>query len=898
MKLRHIPRETLLDMRNTDKVFAFARYINESNAPIAFENIFRIDSTTDDIQKVELFEKDLNKTADMIFKTLEVVLMADSDGNVEALKSKDKNLVSIFGDSYDPKRKSITIAGIEMSTLNISTKDDIKDKILSKNMGISGNQYKDLRKTFKALERAERSDKSSPEYDADNDLKYLAAAAGVEKHNGFIKKIDELAKVFTEYRNEISRSDKTLIDTSITFTRGMIDSVIKSSTYVNQDGIDQISPAHNKDAIKLKKIAIAIKDSRNVDSIEIDQDASLDAVLELIENVNSIELNIQDKICLKIRKLGNYGANGMFVQSGNIVAIDPKLGQHSTIHELVHASDIGNLQKLTPIEFDKRNSYIRIMTDRLDRNHPSIKSNLEYLTNPLEVVARAGEIAYLLKKYDHQNGESMKSFSERVKSAESENNGRSGLSKPMESYERNAAIYFNFQDMGESHLELLKSFSQTQFSVELGFKPSSKNLNDLKIEVVGSKPETTKVPRRHSKYSAAKNPYRNFDSENISFIFEANKRMGIMPTEELAMRVIENISLLTRSKQSISLNDVKEQFNTIEAAGEWLKNNATDSEKITILRESLPLSFHYHPSETSSTAIAMNNSTNSYEMSKSFELLKQIRETYYLKSQYQGQVFSTIQNSLKMMMEGSDLKLDDLAETLTNTDPITIELIENSGVRRSIMNIMPNGGSEPNELNTFDFYRAAMIAGAKDNVQNLRDALENMVNGGEMTVFKLKKEASEYVSNLPRSLKAGNYNYGRPMSYDAVKMIKGKGDNSDFFEFSGKNQSPLMPDTIFAHLSTKKPDSMKKMLDDLNGVIPTVIIEIDKASKQYQFIVENKKIQESKVEITAEIKEVVKKPEVNSITDLMVKKATASKPEAPIQEIERSKTGDQLKFSF
>lgn len=867
MKLRPISSEALKDIaRNTDKLIMLSKYINEINSPIMFDNIYTLNSSSDVYDKIDSFNKDLDKTSTMILETLELVSTADSKGNVSRLKSEEKNLKVLFGENYSQERRSITIAGVEIGLSDVRSKDEIKDKILQGFAGIGIDEYKEIRKSFSALK------KSSEKDGIDNSIKFLVVAVDTKKYAGFISKIDNASEEFSKYRRETSQADKRLIDSSITFSRGMVDSVIRTSTYITEKGLEQVSDAHKKDQILLKKLSISIKKSPYIDAVELDQSASIEIMNDLVDEVSSIGLNLTKKICLKGRKLGNYKAHGLYMESENIVAIDVSTGMHSTIHELAHAVDISNKDIY---ESQVRRDMINKYTQYLDLEDPLIKAKPSYYLNQEEVIARIAEVTYLLERHNHKDGEDMQDFIKRVRLSEAENNGKTGLAKGIDFYLENSGIYFDLEKLKGEDIKEMKGYYKAYFSVD-GSKPESKYIRDIKVTETKPRTKRRDFIRDANIYGKTKNPYSGINSGNIKEIFEENKKHKIFSTQDLVGSILLNMTKISRLVKQMKISDINEQAKTVAEMGNWIGENSTKAEKVEILQDILPMTFHYHPSQTSASLLALKNAENATDSIKPFEMLKGIRSLYHPlrhasdNKKYHSAVFDSIKTLAKRTIGSDDIKIEDIASKLDRTDPLTHELYLNAGLAETLVdiNLAPKGMNQ--------IYDAARIAGASNEMKLVQNSLKSIANGDEPDTFELTKE------RLALALLSVEYG-GKNKSVDfkefrpsAVSLIADvthrelsmvyeyskEGLDSPLptrkFQISGYGQSYNIPDAVFAFNTAEGVPNEFENPDEIKKAIGLVVEKMESSNERYQLKIKDngtsKEVEVKPVKIGSQMK--------------------------------------------
>lgn len=106
-----------------------------------------------------------------------------------------------------------------------------------------------------------------------------------------------------------------------------------------------------------------------------------------LEGTKSLNLPVQYKCGFKLRKLGNYKAYGIYFSHSRMLGIDFREGKESYIHEMAHHIDLNK-------SFRGRPEVVKAL-----RNHfsPKIDERREYYLKSEELIARAAEVAMLLK---------------------------------------------------------------------------------------------------------------------------------------------------------------------------------------------------------------------------------------------------------------------------------------------------------------------------------------------------------------------------------------------------------------------------------------------------------------------------------------------------------------------
>jgi len=127
---------------------------------------------------------------------------------------------------------------------------------------------------------------------------------------------------------------------------------------------------------------------------EFDKDIFKNGVAEVIGSLTnyfsaatSISPSIDYRCSFKIRKLGNYKASGIYFSHTKTMGIDFRHGMGSYAHELAHHIDLSGYKK-------ERKKMVYLLWEYFN---PRVVERREYFMREEEMIARAGEVALLLK---------------------------------------------------------------------------------------------------------------------------------------------------------------------------------------------------------------------------------------------------------------------------------------------------------------------------------------------------------------------------------------------------------------------------------------------------------------------------------------------------------------------
>jgi hypothetical protein len=327
----------------------------------------------------------------------------------------------------------------------------------------------------------------------------------------------------------------------------------------------QTSNKHKADIPALQE---AMKANKYLSDVEVDSNADITKITNLVEQIKDLELNIDDQFTLKARKLGNYKAHGLCIPSMNIVAIDIK-SPSSLIHELTHLVDLTNK---SIFEDPSRIAFIDKYRDKIDQDIlPPGKQG--YFACDNEIIARMGEISYLLKLYDYQ-GEDFNEFADKVRKEEG-NISDICVVKSIDSYLQNSNIYFGIgEKLTPEDLLEIKSFYSAYWGI------GSKPVNKIPISI-------SPVQKKSSKYSRFKAPskfvptsFSDFTDKSIVSSYLHSKNTDLINPDLFVSRIIENMKHLHRNKKRISGDEVIRQFNTVSNLVLHVFDNEESSSRI------------------------------------------------------------------------------------------------------------------------------------------------------------------------------------------------------------------------------------------------------------------------------------------------------------------------------
>jgi hypothetical protein len=492
---------------------------------IEYGNVFPIvlSNNYTDLELLKSFLKDVEKTSNHL-KDSQPIINSIYDGEVLEFDSDNNSVEEVFENTYNESKREIILNGVPFSVDNENkySLSDLKDLILEKTIGVNNARFNSI---IKLLELQEQNKDNSTE---NKILKLIENS--IYDVNGIKQKIKNIVNVYSNFRNNLPMEEKTLIDREITFNRGMIDTVIQSSTYINKEGIKQLSSSHKNDTKELENLEKILGNSSYISDIEIDQDTDIKKISNVITQLENLNLNLGSKITFKSRKMGNYNVDGAYYPSNNIVAIDYRTPS-SIIHEITHSID------LTNISTKEREDLIKHFSKKIE--HLKENKNYKYISDPSEIIARLGEIAFRIE-LDKNN----------IKLKESDIR----LVEERSDYSSNE-MYFDYPNFTNEEELMIENFYSSFFRTSKDFELKDMN-NFTKIDTNYSAKETgitkTKISDDISFEKSFIKILKTINKDNIQSILTLNKEENTFDEKELTHLFMNSISKLGNHKSSVT----------------------------------------------------------------------------------------------------------------------------------------------------------------------------------------------------------------------------------------------------------------------------------------------------------------------------------------------------------
>jgi hypothetical protein len=756
--MKALTNNTLIAIsKHTNKVLKMATYMAQSEQPMLLDNVYMIDEGTPQKDALELFQKDFDKTVDLIEKSHQLLSTVRPDHIVEQLDNNNKDIREIFLDKYDSKLFRVELPSITLNLKYALEKENVRDAISQTVLGIDYKTFKDF---LKNCDKIYKLDEYSIETEEDA-IEYLSTLAYREKYDIIVNKIRTIAGEFSAYRETLGLNNRNLIDNEITFTRSMIDSVMKNSTYITKENVEQLASSHKKNMTDVKRLYDFIKTNNYISSIELDPDTNLKSVIDILQKTEDLKMNIPEQFCLKCRKLGNYNANGLYLPRQHIAAVDIS-NPSALIHELTHAADISN-PELNGHKL--REEIINKFKKRIDTNDLSVKNKLSYYLNPDEVIARLGELSYILNKNNYQ-GENMSDFIAKVKLNEGEyNSDFLNIAKPIDEYLRRSNVYFNFETMKKEDLVEIKEYFKSYFGV-----------NNDEIKPIYSKPieyeqkATKKAKKTENKYKDS--PFVKLDPTSIKKALDYNLEKNIIPFDDFFFAVAENINMIARRKKGISVADVEMQFETAKIIYDWVANTNNKDIQVDLIKNM----YMFGRTPQASSHIALGLALMGAEGADAIDKVKSHHNAFigcqYLKDRYMAEFRRIHRTGLVNVM--SQLDFNDIYSRLDKNDLLAYAI----PFTDTFKDLYNNTGAQNNRPDTYEQNVTQVLSDAKHN--GITELYNFVIQGNEKYAkplnFTFTLEQLESIKGTNRGIAHFRQlkSDGSPLSYytDDIKDVK------------------------------------------------------------------------------------------------------------------------------
>ncbi len=480
---------------------------------------------------IAALKKDIDKTSSDLIESYGI-LSTIKNGIVNEIKVPE-TVENFFGTCYSQSENAVKLSGVKF---NLNSNNPFPEKrILSESIyqNILDISKKELSQLSKAISLYEETN---------DEMKKAILYPSLNKADELIEKIGMINQKFNNFVKKMDYKQKNLFNT--TFKRSGVTEVIQNSSYIDKDGIQQ--SIHN-DKSSLRRIASMLMNQslKYIEAVEIDNDGDPSKVLTMIKQIERLKINSEYKFTLKIRKLGNLNARGVFFQSGLVVAEDYR-DTSALLHEIAHLIHITN-----PAIYNNKfvNHMIKKLGDRYTTANlpelikPHFDKKYAYYTDPKEIIARGLEIASLLAFEEGRFIQGDNEFH---------------LIKSRAYYSEFEGIYFDFlsfdEEMKKEMLELYKMFYETSF----GETFNSNIDNFIKIDTRYDRTYREKTfsdimrENRQLEEKERKTLYTLVNLETLPVII---KNKGSLQLKDIATKILLNISYCGGHNKSMTVKD-------------------------------------------------------------------------------------------------------------------------------------------------------------------------------------------------------------------------------------------------------------------------------------------------------------------------------------------------------
>jgi hypothetical protein len=522
-----IRTQTLIDIaKHSDKVIRLSQLMSESEAPYLIGKMAYLDDQSDPFEILQAMESDLNSTIKMLKHLSHISASTDEHGIAHELTANENNLHTIFPKHYQDD--ALRLFGVSMGKDNRVSKEKnetLKAQVYAhvfKGDVVARYPYEDYKAHLSLLKRIDKAGRPSSDAPFDECLTYAHQRSAIPAWMGFYQAAIGTTGEYLSFRQQLADKERKLVDRKIYAGRAMIDGVAKSSTYIVKGmGLDQLATSHKGNEKLLAKVVALVEKIPYLRSLEIDQDADLLKMHDMLVDVDKMALDIPDAFDMKVRKCGNYRASGIMATrrdaDGGFDFMEEYGYTNSTLrivgadvdaptsfaHEVAHFRD-RDRDAL-------RASMIGHFGGKMDVQalHDMCPKKLDYYFSDREIIARMGEIGMTLINLGHKDGETMAQLLARspvevlTEAEEGKQRYNVAISKSLATYMGegnpfNQIIYFDMPTWSPAEISMLRDYTHDFY-----FKPDPQIRQALEKRIANGE------LAMHSKiYQAQKKPNR------------------------------------------------------------------------------------------------------------------------------------------------------------------------------------------------------------------------------------------------------------------------------------------------------------------------------------------------------------------------------------------------------
>lgn len=426
-----------------------AQYFAQSQLGIFINKLAYLTEDSDPKDLCLALQQDISSTVGMmqsLAKVLDTLPKNPLDENHAHLLEEKNNtgkpidMRELFPEHYDPKTRTMIVFGQRVSANSLLNKDqvDLAKAVIYHGLfdveSFGAFSYDDFGRHLSMLKKLSTTDTPTDATPFNESLKFAIMRNDVTDWRPFYQHILKQINAFHDIRKSLTPFQRQLVEDEIFTGRAMIYGVAKTSTYMTRDSIVSVSSKHKKsDATTVQAVFKLLQEIPYIRGVEIDQDTDIIKFHDMLVDIKGMNMDVAASFELKSRKLGNYGYSGVFarqidLQAGQLVgseSLDYQRGYSnkdlaivavdvesptSLAHELTHFRD----QETDAYRENIISHFKKRMSSSEMTKVGASEGFLKYIFNSREVLARLGEIGFLLNQHNYRDGESFNDFKNRI----------------------------------------------------------------------------------------------------------------------------------------------------------------------------------------------------------------------------------------------------------------------------------------------------------------------------------------------------------------------------------------------------------------------------------------------------------------------------------------------------
>jgi len=468
--------------------------LNRDSLIISRENVMDLIGTESGYEIIQAFKSDLKRNMEVIKSIL--ILRK----NPEELNDLDIDLNEI------PIIKKGLLRGVNESNLQ----DVLLNEYFSNNEElISIYNNVEGRKLKKIYNSVLTEDEDKIEY-----IKYS------RERNQANKLSEEIIQKNLEYNDRLTPMEFDDYRTEFTGNIATVYSEKKDSVLIDKiDGKAVLIQENPKLKIDQELLDL-ITNNKYINKMEVDAQTDLKKLKQFLLEIADNEFSVDTSIYLKIRFLGKHRASGLYYPTLKVLAVSVT-EEYSFAHEMAHHMDFsGGIKNKNEI----------LTTIQSFNDYKNIK-NLEYFSNPHEIIARAGEFSYALMQGDfsdiykaYKNGTKYKGElvnNENFHNLVLSSSKSTRLANDLEYYVQNKSVYFDFNERTPEELAYFYSSFQNLYRFKETIEVTKSEKQNA-LEIIESQKTKKKGYKRK-----AKKGFATYSSEDFDYVIEEFKQDNV-----------------------------------------------------------------------------------------------------------------------------------------------------------------------------------------------------------------------------------------------------------------------------------------------------------------------------------------------------------------------------------